>query len=190
MLSSRMIAAPKKKKMTVPEFFNWAASEPRGRHELVNGEIVAMAPERSRHVLVKGAVYRALYESVKKAGLPCVVFTDGMAVVIDQDHSREPDASVQCGVDVDLDSMVLDAPVIVVEVISPSSERSDTGEKLVEYFSVPSIRHYLIVNPAKAVIHHARGEGGVILTRIAKDGELDLTPPGFKVAVRDLLGAA
>ena len=62
-----------------------------------------------------------------------------MTVVIDDDHSREPDAAVQCGVPTDLDSMVLEAPLIVVEVTSPSSERDDTGDKLVEYFSVPSI---------------------------------------------------
>lgn len=183
-----MTVAPKHKKMTVPEFFEWAAGEPRGRYELVDGEIVAKAPERLRHNLVKMAVHRALRDAVKAAGLPCTVFGDGVGAVIDQFHSRLPDASVQCGVQVDLDSMVLQAPVIVVEAVSPSSERDDTGDKLVEYFSVPGIRHYLIVHPGKAaVIHHARNGGGVIETRIAKDGELDLTPPGFAVAVRDLL---
>ena len=100
---------------------------------------------------------RALDDAIKRAGLPCTVFTDGMTVVIDNETSREPDAAVQCGVAVDLDSMVLQAPLIVVEITSPSSERDDTGDKLVEYFSVPSIRHYLIVNPAKnVVVHHAR----------------------------------
>ena len=59
-----------------------------------------------------------------------------MTVVIDNDTSREPDAAVQCDVAIDLDSMVLEAPLIVVEVVSPSSERDDTGDKLVEYFSV------------------------------------------------------
>ena len=42
--------------------------------------------------------------------------------------------SVQCNVSTDLDSMILEAPLIVVEVTSPSSERDDTGDKLVEYF--------------------------------------------------------
>jgi len=64
----------------------------------------------------------------------------------------------------------------------------DTGEKLVEYFSVPSIRHYLIVNPSKkVVVHHDRDDGGEISTRILKTGDLDLTPPGFTVPVRELL---
>ena len=115
----------------------------------------------------------------RKAGLPCTVFTDGMTVVIDNDTSREPDAAVQCGVATDLDSMILEAPLIVVEVASPSSERDDTGDKLVEYFSVPSIRHYLIVKPVKnVVIHHARNETGDISTRIVTDGEISLDTAG------------
>jgi Uma2 family endonuclease len=177
-----------KPRMTVAEFLEWAAAQPRGRYELVGGEIVAMAPERARHNVVKFAAARALDDAVKRAGLPCTVFTDGMTVVIDNDHSREPDAAVQCSVAADPDSMVLEAPLIVVEVTSPSSERDDTGDKLVEYFSVPSIRHYLIVNPAKkVVVHHARADAGDISTRIAGSGDIDLTPPGMKVLVASLL---
>jgi Uma2 family endonuclease len=183
-----MTAQPKQR-MTVPEFLAWAANQPRGRYELVRGEIVAMAPERARHNLAKAAVFRALSDAVAKARLPCTVFTDGMTVVIDNECSREPDAAVQCGVATDLDSTVLEAPLIVVEVASPSSERDDTGDKLVEYFSVASIRHYLIVKPVKnVVIHHARNETGDISTRIVTDGEISLVPPGMAVGARELLG--
>jgi Uma2 family endonuclease len=131
----------------------------------------------------------ALKNAVKRSGLPCTVFTDGMTVVIDNEHSREPDAAVQCGVAFNRKTTILEAPVIVVEITSPSSERDDTGEKLVEYFSVPSICHYLIVNPIKkVVVHHARSRGGSdIATRIAASGAIDLTPPGMSVAVAELL---
>jgi Uma2 family endonuclease len=174
--------------MTVTEFLEWAAAQPRGRYELVQGEIVAMAPERARHNLVKLAVARALDDAVKRAKLPCTVFTDGMTVVIDNEHSREPDAAVQCGVAVNLDSTVLEAPLIVVEISSPSSERDDCGDKLVEYFSVATIRHYLIVNPIKkVVVHHARNDAGEIATHIASTGEIGLTPPGIAVPVIELL---
>ena len=184
-----MTAQPKPR-MTVPEFLVWATSQPRGRYELVRGQIVAMAPERARHNLVKGAVFRALSDAVARAGVPCAVFTDGMTVVIDNETSREPDAAVQCGVAADLDSMVLEAPLIVVEVSSPSSERDDSGDKLVEYFSVATIRHYLIVNPQKnVVVHHARNDTGEIATRIQSDGELSFDPPGIAIPVGPLLSA-
>jgi Uma2 family endonuclease len=183
-----MTTQSKPRRMTVAEFLDWATAQPRGRYELVRGEVVAMAPERQRHLLVKGAVFVALREAVKLAGLPCTVFPDGATVVIDNEHAREPDVAVQCGVISNLDSTMLEAPLIVVAVTSPSSERSDTDDKLVEYFSVPSIHHYLIINPIKkVVIHHARGQGGDIVTRIATSGEIGLTPPGMTVPVADLL---
>ena len=182
------MTAQSKPRMTVPEFLAWAIAQPRGRYELVQGEVVAMAPERARHNLVKLAVARALQDAVSCAGLPCTVFTDGMTVVIDQHTAREPDAAVQCGVAIDPNSMTLDAPLIVVEIVSPSSERDDTGRKLVEYFSVPSIRHYLIIHAdKKVVVHHARGQAGEIATRILTAGDVDLTPPGLSVPVLELL---
>jgi Uma2 family endonuclease len=53
--------------------------------------------------------------------LPYTVFPDGATVVIDNNRAREPDAAVQADAAGNLDSVVLDAPVIVVEVTSPSS---------------------------------------------------------------------
>jgi Uma2 family endonuclease len=177
-----------KMRMKVDEFLAWADGQAQGRYELVDGEVFAMSPERARHNLVKLAAALALRDAVREARLPCTVFTDGISVVIDDQNTREPDASVQCGVEVDLDSMVLQAPLIVVEVASPSSERVDTETKLVDYFSVASICHYLIVLPEQGVVvHHRREDGGTIETRIVREGNIALTPPGMTVPVAALL---
>lgn len=185
------MTAQSKPKMTVEEFIPWAMAQAQGRYELVSGEVVAMAPERARYNLAKLAVARSLQDAIKTAKLPCTVFTDGMTVKIDKHTAREPDASVQCGAKVDLDSVLVDTPVIVVEVVSPSSERDDTGSKLAEYFSVASIQHYLIVDPFRpALIHHARGEGGAIATRIHVSGSIMIAPPGLELNVVDVLTAA
>jgi Uma2 family endonuclease len=182
------IALPKQR-MKVSEFLAWAEAQPQGRYELVNGEVVVMAPERVRHNLVKGAVARVLEDTVKRSSLPCMVFTQGVGIVINESTVREPDASVQCGGKLNLDSMTIDAPLIVVEVASPSSERQDTHAKLVEYFSVQSIRHYLVVLPEQGVVvHYRRNNGEAIDTRIGRDGVIDLTPPGMTVPVTELLG--
>jgi Uma2 family endonuclease len=178
-----------KQRMKVPEFLAWVNEQLDGRYELVDGEIIAMAPERVRHALVKHAAARALEDAIRVAGLPCTVFPDGVTVVINENTTREPDASVQCGVNPNLDALTIEAPMIVVEVASPSSERFDLGALLVEYFSVPSIRHYLVILPQKgAVVHHRRNEGADIATRIAHDGAIALDPPGLTVAVAALLG--
>jgi Uma2 family endonuclease len=179
-----------KVRMKVGEFLAWSEAQPRGRYELVDGEIVAMSPERARHNLVKLEVALSLRAAVAAARLPCTVFTDGITVVIDDQNTREPDATVQCGVDVDLDSTIAAAPLIVVEVVSPSSERDDTDAKLVDYFSVASICHYLIVfSQKRVVVHHHSNDTGNIDTRIAHEGEdITLSPPGMTVPVSALLG--
>ena len=58
------------------------------------------------------------------------------------------------------DAVAASHPVVVVEVLSPSTQENDTGAKLADYFQVASIRHNLIVHPTKrTVIHHRRAEG-------------------------------
>lgn len=185
-----MTAQPKHK-MIVDEFIPRAMAQPRGRYELVGGEVVAQASERAQHNLATAAVYKALDKAVKKAKLPCTVFTDGMTVKIDNYTAREPDASVQCGGTVDPDMIILDAPLIVVEVLSPSSEKDDSSTKLAEYFTVPSIHHYLIVDEGKRlVIHHARGKGSEIATRIYTSGAIKLDPPGATLQVAEIFAAS
>jgi Uma2 family endonuclease len=175
--------------MSVTEFLAWAENQPDGRYELVDGIVRTMAPERIAHGLVKFAVARALDDAVRAAGLPCTVFPDGAGVSISDKTLRIPDASVQCGVDFDIYSMILQAPLIVVEVVSPSSERKDTHIKLIECFSVPTIRHYLIVlSEQRVILHHQRRDAGDILTYIVRQGEIGLAPPGIIVPVAALLG--
>jgi Uma2 family endonuclease len=170
-------------RMTTDAFIAWAMEQPEGQHyELEKGRIIAMAPERGAHAKVKFHVARRLAEAIEKGGLPCEVYPDGMAVQIDETTTYEPDALVRCGPDVPPDTVKLTDPIIVVEVLSPSTRARDNGEKLIGYFSVPSIRHYLLVRPEDlAIIHHARNPDGTILTRIVRDGTLVLDPPGITV---------
>ena len=170
-------------RMTSDEFIAWAMQQPKGkRYELVDGEIVGMAAERSRHALTKGRIYRRLAEAVEAAGLSCTVYPDGMAVVIDEHTTYEPDAMIRCGEVLDDEAVKVFDPVVVVEAVSPSSISIDTGEKFEGYFRLPSLRHYLIVRTrTRTVIHHARDEAGTITTRIIRDGTADLDPPGITV---------
>jgi Uma2 family endonuclease len=180
---------PIKRRMSVDEFLAWADAQAEGRYELVGGQVVAMAPERLRHVRTKTAVFLELRTAIERAGIGCEAFGDGLGVTIDNEHLRVPDALIQCGNRFDPDTLTATNPVVVVEVVSPSSQRSDTGEKLAEYFSVPAIMHYLIVNPfRRVVIHHARGEEGRIDTRIVGEGEIALSPPGIIVSAAAFFG--
>ena len=83
--------------------------------------------------------------------------------------------------------MAIPDPIIVVEVLSPSSAAIDHGPKLSGYFSLPSVKHYLILDPEPRIaIHHKRGQGDAIETRVLSTGFAKLDPPGFEVAVEAL----
>jgi Uma2 family endonuclease len=80
--------------------------------------------------------------------------------------------------------MLIPAPIIVVEVLSPSTQHVDTGLKLRGYFRVASVRHYLIATTDRpAIIHHRRTGEVAIETRIVTAGALDLDPPGLTLDI-------
>lgn len=122
---------PAPARMTSDEFIAWATEQPEGkRYELVGGEVVAMAPERVAHALTKFRVARRLAEAAERAGLPCDVFTDGMAVQVGASTTHEPDAMVRCDAFLPGDAVKVLDPLVVVEVLSPSTRALDTGIKL------------------------------------------------------------
>jgi Uma2 family endonuclease len=114
-----------------------------------------------------------------------------MTLRVDDETVYEPDALVYCGPEVPNGTIFIENPVIIVEVISPTSEAVDTGDNLVGSFKVPSVTHYLILHPLQRVVtHHARGSGGLIETHVKAAGELHLDPPGLSLTVDALLPGA
>ena len=92
-----------------------------------------------------------------------------------------------CGTKLSASDIEVPAPIIVIEVLSPSTRRIDASAKLAGYFRVPSAAHYLIVDPNKPlVIHHARGGEDTILTHIVTQGTIELNPPGLAVALANI----
>jgi Uma2 family endonuclease len=174
--------------LTVADYLAWA--EAQGdvtRTELIDGQVVAMSPELVEHNRVKGAVFVALRTAVKKAGIQGEVFTDGLTVPIEPHTAYEPDASLRCGARLPTNSKTVGDPVVVVEVLSPSSAHSDTGAKLVGYFKLASVRHYLVIDPdTRIVTHHARDETGAMTAHSLSDGTLSLDPPGIQLEIADI----
>jgi Uma2 family endonuclease len=182
-----MSKALPQKQMSADEFLAWARTREDGRFELHDGSVIAMAPERAEHVEVKFNVTTALRAGIASAGLPCFAYVDGLAVRIDAATTFEPDALVVCGEKVPADSVTADRPVLVVEVLSPSTGYSDLGVKVEGYFKVASIEHYLIADPAaRRVIHHRRLADKKLETRLISAGAIRIEPPGFEFAAEAL----
>jgi len=169
--------------MTADEFIPWAMARPEGEHyELVGGEVVAMAPERSAHGLTKSWLDRRLGDAIDTAGLPCDVYVADMSVRIDSHTVYEPDVMVRCGDRLDPNATEVTDPVIVIEILSRSTQGRDRGAKLDDYFRLPSVVHYLIAKTEnRTIIHHRREADGLISTRIIRDGAVRLDPPGIAI---------
>ena len=176
-------------RMSRDEFRRWAEAQPNGRFERVEGAVVAMAPERASHADRKALIWLALRQAVAAAGLPCHVYPDGMTIEVDE-SDFEPDAVLHCGAALPPDAIAVPEPMVVVEVLSPKTRSVDLTRKLVAYFQVPSVRHYLVFWADRPqVVHHRRREDGQgVETRMLTEGEIRLDPPGISITVAEVYG--
>jgi len=173
--------------MTREAYRSWTASQPSGRFERVEGRIVRMAAERLVHADRKALVWLGLRRAVAAAGLFCHVYPDG-ATVETGESDYEPDAVVRCGEPLPNDAIAVPDPVIIVEVLSPSTRHVDLTRKLAGYFLLPSLRHYLIFWADETrVVHHRRPvDGADIQTRIISAGPIVLDPPGLTITLEEV----
>jgi len=171
--------------MDVDAFLDWA-SKLEGKFELHDGRPVAMSPERVRHAGTKSETYAALREAIRRAGLPCRAYVDDITVRVRNNRAFVPDVLVVCPAPPP-DAVTIGNPVIVVEVLSPTTEETDHGIKLKGYFSLPSLAHYLILDPVlRVAIHHTRESRARGAPGLYHAGLLRLDPPGLDIAIGDL----
>jgi len=171
------------------EYRSWAEARPNGRFERIEGVIVAMAPERAEHNDTKMRVCLASRQAVATTGVPCHVYGDGMTVEVD-DSDFEPGAVLHCGDPLPGDAIAVPEPLVVVEVLSPSTRGDDLTGKLVAYFRVPSVRHYLVfwADRPQVVRHRRREDGQGVDTRMLTEGGIRLDPPGMTITLAEVYG--
>lgn len=169
--------------MTAEAFVHWSENNA-GRHERIDGMVVTMDAARAIYATVKLHVAIALKEAVGRAQIAAEVFGDGMAVRISGTTVHDPDALVRLGVRLDPSAVVVSDPVIVIEVLSPSTGPIDTKIKLVNYFMFPSVAHYLVVNAQEQIVqHYRRSDAGDPVMTLVRQGTLQLDPPGLSIDV-------
>jgi Uma2 family endonuclease len=132
----------------------YLARERRAEHkcEYVRGEIFAMAGATREHNLIVAAVVRSLGNQLAKR--PCEVYPSDMRVRIPSGLYTYPDVTVACGEPKLLDQRrdTLLNPMVIVDVLSESTEAYDRGKKSEHYRQIASLRHYLLVAADRAHI--------------------------------------
>ena len=85
-------------RMSADAFIAWAMAQPEGEHYgLVDGAVLAMAPERIAHNDAKFLIARRLAAAVEASRPQCQVRIGGMAVQVDSHTICEPDVIMRCG---------------------------------------------------------------------------------------------
>jgi Uma2 family endonuclease len=167
---------------TVEEFDRWHAERPE-RWEYIAGVPVMMAPASMPHTIIKGNVFAAL--RARLDGTRCRALVDG-AEIKSLDLSAIPDVLVTCS-PLDQRSSTVHEPTLIVEVLSPSSERDDTGRKWQSYCLIPSLKHYLVVSQERpfATLHTRKGEFAWD-ERVHVEGVVELTDLDISLSLDEI----
>lgn len=126
--------------MTLAEFLDWEERQEL-RYEFDGFQPVAMTGGTDAHEAIGGVLRALLLERLR--GKPCRVRGPTLKVEV-AGRIRYPDAFVYC-TPVPSGETVIREPVVVFEILSPGTSRTDRIEKLREYQATPSIRRYVIL---------------------------------------------
>jgi Uma2 family endonuclease len=159
------------KRMSLAEFLEWDDGTDT-RYELVGGQPVAMAPPSGAHAVIVINLGRQIGNRLKP---PCYVAAEAGVVAADRaDAWYQADLVVSCS-PLESGSRWIPDPVLIVEVLSPSTAQHDRGTKLFDYREVPSVQEILLVSSEARRVEIWRREGARwIVETLIGDAELHL----------------
>ena len=145
--------------LTPEEYLAWERKSDT-KHEYLGGEIIAMSGASYRHTIITMNISGELYSQLKEG--QCTVHTNDLQVRTQPETSYfYPDILVVCGEPLFEDNIfdTLLNPVVVIEVLSPSTERYDRGEKFDYYQQLASLREYVLVSQdeVRVELYHRQG---------------------------------
>lgn len=159
------------------------------KHEYLGGTVHAMAGATIRHNNIALNCLASLHASLR--GKSCQPFNSDTKVRIEfPDHTRfyYPDAMVVCQTNPDTDHFQ-NQPVVIIEVLSESTRRTDLGEKRDAYLTIPSLKTLIFVESetASVTLHRRVPEGGFAIERHnGLDSIISLPEVGADLPLKDL----
>lgn len=148
-----LMVANAQKKWTVEEYLAFErASET--RHEYFAGDIFAMSGASEQHILITGNTFSSLLVQLRKR--PCKVYPIDMRVKVSAIKYTYPDVSVVCGEPRFTDDKfdTLTNPIVIIEVLSPSTENYDRGKKFQHYMTLETFQEYILVAQDEVSVEH------------------------------------
>lgn len=131
-------------KQSIAEYLAWE-SEQAGRNEFWRGEVFAMVGGKRGHGCVIANLMRHLGNHLDDTA--CQAFSENMKVQVNEEAVLYPDVFVSCDREFTADQAVFTAPVLVIEVLSPSTQACDRSKKFAMYRQLASLREYALIDP-------------------------------------------
>jgi Uma2 family endonuclease len=160
------------------------------KSEYYNGEIFAMAGAMEPHNLISNNISGELYVQLKPR--PCRVYPSDMRLKVSASGLYTyPDVMVVCG-EVQFDDDVMDTilnPILIVEVLSKSTESYARGAKFEQYSKLSSLQEYLLVSQYRHRVEQftKQGSGQWLLATYEKlDEVINLPSISCKLAIQDI----
>ena len=156
------------------------------RHEFLGGEVWAMAGGTPEHAALAASMIGELRAALR--GKPCRTYSADLRIRVPETGlSTYPDVAVVCGelVTAADDEHAAVNPVVLVEVLSETTEGYDRGAKAAHYRRIPSLREYVLVSQAEPRIEvQRRTDSGRWEILDARPGEsIELTSLGISLDV-------
>ncbi|MCB1189732.1 MAG: Uma2 family endonuclease [Leptospiraceae bacterium] len=160
------------------------------KNEYFNGQIYAMAGASVKHITIASNLIMSLGFQLRKKN--CVVFGSDMRVKIsDTGLYTYPDISIACEdrkLTGDKTNTLLN-PVVIVEVLSDSTERYDRGEKFAHYRQLSSLQEYVLVSQnSKKIEKFSRNSAGKweLTETTVEVPEIDLPMINCKLSIEEV----
>jgi Uma2 family endonuclease len=152
--------------MTVDEFLRWEDGTDT-RYELVGGFVVAMAPPAARHSRLAVAIGGELRAALR-GRRECGAYGEAGIVLPDRnDTFYVADLAVTCEPLRPEDRLIRD-PILIVEILSPSTAASDQQMKVADYRRIPSVKEILLMDSQRVFAELLRREGDRWITEIVQ----------------------
>jgi len=153
-----MIATPHPDCMTIAEYLEWEPLQPL-RYEYVHGTVIAITGGTIPHNDIALNLYRALYPPVQ-ANSCRINVADVKVEISSTSPYYYPDIIITCDPRDLTARKLLRYPKLIIEVLSPSTEAKDRGDKFAHYRSSPTLQEYVLVESEKIGVEcYRRGEG-------------------------------
>jgi Uma2 family endonuclease len=158
-----MIAQPNHLKMSVELYLALDRESQDARYEYIDGYAYMLAGGTPVHSLIAANLIAEIKPHLR--GGPCDVYTSDAKVRLSRTRYVYPDLTVSCDErDRQVDAEVIQYPRLVIEILSPSTEAYDRGDKFDYYRACPTIQEYVLVNTQRQAVEVYRRATGKLWT--------------------------